>query len=128
VRVQVGAYLCCNGPGPRSFLFQRRRDEAHVGDKDLDASPGLPLAWTVLEPGLHRATRNGRTVGYVVQAGAAFIAFDGLSTPVGSYKTLDAARRLGVERAISPRPRPRWWESLANSLASVRGFGSGEPG
>ena len=60
---------------------------------------GTRVTWVRVESGFHVASRAGEYVGYAERTGDGhFVGFDGRSTPVGHYTTLEDAQRA-VEKA-----------------------------
>jgi len=81
------------------------------------------VTWVTVEKGFHVASRAGEFVGFVEQTSDGhFVGFDGRSTPVGRYESLDEAQRAvqqvpAEEPAISPRA-----EGAFRAAASVSGL------
>jgi hypothetical protein len=68
------------------------------------------VTWAAVEDGFHVASREGEFVGFAERTpDGHFVGFDGRSTPVGRYESLDEAQRAvedapaGGESAMSPR-------------------------
>lgn len=79
--------------------------------------------WTVSEPGLHVASRQGRTLGFVAMtASGSFIAFDRGMAPIGRYDTLRAAKRSAASLDTGWLTR---WRRLGLVVASVAGGAAG---
>ena len=79
------------------------------------------VSWAEVEPGFHVATRVGDFIGFVDRTPAGqHVAFDGFSTPVGRYDTLQAAKT-----AIAVEPEParaeRTWRAAAVVTGGVAG-------
>jgi hypothetical protein len=81
------------------------------------------VSWAPVEDGFHVGSRSGEFVGYAEQTpDGHFVGFDGRSTPVGRYETLDEARRAveEVPENAAPVMSPRA-ASAFHAAASISG-------
>lgn len=81
------------------------------------------VSWSTVEDGFHVGSRSGEFVGYAERTpDGHFIGFDGRSTPVGRYSSLDEAQRAVEDAPVNAPPSmsPRV-ESALHAAASVSG-------
>lgn len=81
------------------------------------------VTWVRVESGFHVASRAGEFVGFAERTpDGHVVGFDGRSTPVGRYETLEAAQRA-VETAPATAPtRTAAREDLLQGAATVTGL------
>ena len=68
--------------------------------------PSGPLTWKQADADVHVATRAGEFAGFVEFDGTTHLARDQRGTELGSFESLDDARRA-LEAASAPKSRPR---------------------
>lgn len=69
-------------------------------------SPSDPLTWKQADVDVHVATRSGEFAGFVEFDGTTHLARDQRGTELGSFASLDDARRA-LEDAVMPTGRPK---------------------
>lgn len=86
-------------------------------------APTGGVTWSTVDDGFHVASRDGEFVGSVdVTAAGIHIAFDGRSTALGRYPTLEAAQRAVVDVARGVTwPEPTRATRAVWSLATATG-------
>lgn len=81
------------------------------------------VSWATVEDGFHVGSRAGEFVGYVERTpDGHYVGFDGRSTPVGRYETIDDARHAVEEAPENAAPAlSARAENAFHTVASISG-------
>jgi hypothetical protein len=80
------------------------------------------VTWSQVQPGFYVASRAGEFIGYIDRTPAGqHVAFDGRSTPVGRFDSLDAAKRA-VTTDPQPQRAERAWRHVAVATGTMAGM------
>lgn len=81
------------------------------------------VSWATVEDGFHVGSRSGEFVGYAERTpDGHYVGFDGRSTPVGRYETLDEARQAVEDAPDNAAPvMSERAENAFHAAASISG-------